>query len=44
MKFLYRLFDFYEFLEKERPSDVDYKKIKIKHIEMVAIDGNYINV
>ena len=44
MKFLYRLFDFYEFLEKERPSDVDYKKIKIRHIEMVAIDGNYINV
>jgi type II secretory pathway predicted ATPase ExeA len=44
MKFLYKLFDFYEFLEKEKPSEIDYKEIKTKHIEMVAIEGGYINV
>jgi 4-hydroxy-tetrahydrodipicolinate synthase len=44
MKFLYKLFDFYEFLEKEKPSEIDYRKIKTKHIEMVAIEGGYINV
>ncbi len=44
MKYMYKLFDFYEFLEKHRPSEVDYKKIKTKHLEMVAIEGGYIHV
>jgi len=44
MKFMYKLFDFYEFLEKEKPSELNYKEFKTKHIEMVAIDGGYINV
>jgi 4-hydroxy-tetrahydrodipicolinate synthase len=44
MKYMYKLFDFYEFLEKHRPSEVDYKKIRTKHLEMVAIEGGYINV
>jgi 4-hydroxy-tetrahydrodipicolinate synthase len=44
MKYMYKLFDFYEYLETNRPSEVDYKKIKTKHLEMVAIEGGYINV
>lgn len=44
MKFIYKLFDFYEFLEKEKPSELNYKSFKPKHIEMVAIEGRYINV
>lgn len=44
MKFIYKLFDFYEFLERERPSEINYKEFKIKHIEMVAIEGGYLNV
>jgi type II secretory pathway predicted ATPase ExeA len=44
MKFMYKLFDFYEFLEKERPSDINYKEFKTKHIEMIAIEGGYLNV
>jgi len=44
MKFMYKLFDFHEFLEKEKPSELNYKEFKTKHIEMVAIDSGYINV
>lgn len=44
MKFIYKLLDFYEFIEKERPSELNYKEFRQKHIEMVAIEGGYINV
>jgi len=44
MKFMYKLFDFYEFLEKEKPSEINYKEFKVKHIEMIAIEGGYLNV
>lgn len=42
MKFIYKLFDFYEFLEREKPSEINYKEFKQKHIEMIAIEGGYI--
>ncbi len=44
MKFMYKLFDFYEFLEKEKPSEIDYREFKSKHIEMIAIEGGYLHV
>lgn len=44
MKYMYKLFDFYEYLENHKPSEVDYKTIKPKHLEMVAIEGGYVNV
>ncbi len=44
MKYMYKLFDFYEYLETHLPSEVDYKKIKTKHLEMMAIEGGYVNV
>jgi len=42
LKFFYRLFDFYDYLENERPSEIDMKKIKKKHIVMLALEHGYI--
>jgi 4-hydroxy-tetrahydrodipicolinate synthase len=42
LKFFYRLFDFYDYLENERPSEIDMKKIKKKHITMLALEHGYI--
>jgi 4-hydroxy-tetrahydrodipicolinate synthase len=42
LKFFYRLFDFYDYLENEKPSEIDMKKIKNKHVMMLALEHGYI--
>ena len=42
-KFLFNLFEIYEFYEKNRPSKIDYSKISTKFLEMTAIKLGYIN-
>ncbi|WP_200764096.1 ATP-binding protein [Nitrosophilus alvini] len=42
-KFLYTMFDIYEYYEKNRPSKIDYKKISYKFLEMTAIKLGYLN-
>lgn len=43
-KFLYHLFDIYEYYEKNAPNKISYTKISTKFLEMNAIRLGYINV
>ncbi|WP_187648448.1 ATP-binding protein [Nitrosophilus labii] len=43
-KFLYHLFEIYEYYEKNKPSKIDYSKISKKFLEMSAIKLGYIDV
>lgn len=42
-KFLFNLFEIYEYYEKNRPSKIDYSKISQKFLEMTAIKLGYLD-
>ena len=42
-KFMFNLFEIYEYYEKNRPSKINYSKISKKFLEMAAIKLGYIN-
>ena len=43
-KFMYNLFEIYEYYEESAPNKIDYRKISKKFLEMCAIKLGYINV